>query len=109
MYIINDNKMPSIAPTITSLVVCLSIFTLAQPISGIRSNRRRKYPPYTMLKAVIRAEKEATCILTLILMFIKAAITIPSMIPNVVIERIGGPFRRYKFIRYINDNSPPIK
>ena len=101
--------MPSIAPAITSLVVCLSIFTLAQPIRGIRSNRSRKYPPYTMLKAVIRAEKEETCILTLILMFIRVAIVIPNMIPNVVIERIEGPFKKYKLIRYVNDNNSPIK
>ena len=101
--------MPSIAPTITSLVVCLSIFTLAQLISGIRSNRSRKYPPYIMLKAVVRAEKEATCILALILMFMRDATAIPNMIPNVVIERITGPFKKYKLIRYINDNNPPTK
>ena len=109
MYVTNDNKMPSIAPAITSLVVCLFILTLAQLISGIRSNRSKKYPPYTMLKAVVRAAKDATCILALILMFMRADIAIPSMIPSVVIERIEGPFRRYKLIRYSNDNNPPIK
>ena len=109
MYIANDNKIPSIAPTITSLAVCLFIFTLAQLISGISSIAHRKYPPYTMLRAVIRAAKDATCILALTFMFMRAAIAIPSMIPNVVIERIEGPFRKYKLIRYINDNNPPIK
>lgn len=106
---INDNKMPSIAPVITSLAVCLFIFTLAQLISGISSKANRRYPPYMRLKAVVRAAKDATWMLALIFMFMRDATIIPSMIPSAVIERMAGPFKIYKFIKYTIANSPPVR
>lgn len=58
---------------------------------------------------VRRPEIAATCTLAFIFIFIKLAINIPNIIPNVVINRIRGPCSKKRVDRYNNVNAAPVK